>query len=177
MRVYMTGSSGVGKTTQANLLSERLQLPVIDGIARSSPYEMGTDENQQYLSKKIYHACNTVDGLHCRTPLDVLGYTRASKLYSPTDEQHVEFFALMEPILIYFPPLGDIEDDGVRPTDKTYNKVVDWFIKDALRRYNFKYLELSPGTPEERSEEIITFIRRHYDPEGLLECRGYLSDS
>lgn len=164
--IYFTGSSGSGKTTTSELVAHRTGLKIFDGITRSSPFKMGTDENQQYVSRKIYSTCMSRLGVHCRTPLDVYAYTQAFGLRSPADEQHVKFFAKTNPFLVHFPVLGQIEDDGFRPTDREFNLQVDEHIRFMIKRYNFNCLYLqSDSSPEERAGEIITHYRRTYEQE------------
>lgn len=157
-QIYFTGSSGQGKTTLANLLSKRLDLPVIDGVSRNSPHPQGTDENQQYLSHEIAHLCGALSGIHCRTPLDVAAYTHALKLYSPMDTQHVKSFLASWPVVIYFPMVLSIENDGFRPTDVEMNKCVDKWIRSYLNDSGVAFLTLKKESPLDRVESVVKFL-------------------
>lgn len=164
--IYFTGCSGSGKTTTGMLVAHRTGLGILDWVSRNSPHKMGTDENQRYISKKVYQRCMKQLGVHTRTPLDVYAYTQAFGLYSPTDEQHIDLFRLTNPFLVYYPILDHIEDDGFRPTDRKLNETVDEQIKLMIKRYNFNCLFLSKDTsPEERADEIITHYRSSYGRE------------
>ena len=175
--IYMTGSSGTGKTTMALLMSDVLRMPIVDGISRSSPFLMGTDDHQQYVSRRVFKKCMTQTAIHCRTPLDVNAHTQVNSSNSPMDKQHIQLFAATKPLVIYFPMLEEIEDDGFRPTDWGFNEKVDTCIKQTLSEYNISYLELSLGSTRERASEIITYLEEHHHgcAKTLLEHRKRLS--
>lgn len=158
MSVFFTGASGQGKTTLASLLSDHTDWYVVDGIVRRSPYALGTDENQQYVSKEVFRASQAYEGIHCRTPLDVAGYTKAYKSYSPCDEQYVKDFLSTSPIIIYFPMVLDIKDDGFRPTDRELNSTVDKWIRSYLREYDVEYLTLKKESPEARLQAVLEYL-------------------
>jgi hypothetical protein len=163
----LTGSSGSGKTTQSLYLSDLTGLPIVDGISRSSPFLMGTSEHQQHVSRRVYKKCMKTVAINCRTPIDVAAYTIVNQVYSPMDQQHIELFAASKPVVIYFPMLQVIEDDGFRPTDLEFNRKVDDAILDLLGRYNIDYLALSYSSPEERAKEIMHYWS-NYGSEKLL---------
>ena len=111
--LYFTGSSGTGKTTLSLSVAPMLKLSIVDGISRSSPYLQGSDDHQQYVSRRVFRKCICQKkSIHCRTPIDVMAYTTVNNAHSPMDEQHCKLFAAINPVVIYFPMLPDIEDDG-----------------------------------------------------------------
>lgn len=158
--VFFTGSSGQGKTTTAKIVSERLQVPVWDGVSRSSPFEMGTREHQEYISNEVFARCTAYDGVHTRTPIDVLAYTYVFGTGNyAKDGHHVFKFLSTHPKIVYFPMLLEVEDDGFRPTDIELTRKVDRHIQDTLHIYGVTYLTLDLESPEERAEKIITFVK------------------
>lgn len=166
--LFLCGSSGVGKTTQSLILSGALGLPIVDGISRSSPFLMGTSEHQQHVSRRVFKKCMTQKAIHCRTPIDVFAYSQVNQVNSPMDKQHIEFFAKTNPVVVYFPMLDVIEDDGVRPTSREFNEKIDECIRGDLERYNITHLVLPVSdNPGERSLEIIKYWR-NYDSQELL---------
>ena len=171
--LYLTGSSGTGKTTQSLHLAAMTGMSIVDGISRSSPYLMGTSEHQQHVSRRVFKKCMSQKAIHCRCPIDVAAYTKVNKVYSPMDEQHLTIFASTNPIVIYFPMLDHVEEDGFRPTDFDFNRQVDEYILEALERYNITYLALSKNSPEARAEQIIKYWR-NYDSQELLGMPGDL---
>lgn len=158
--VYFTGASSQGKTTTAKLLSQELFWPISDGIARSSVYSQGTVENQEWLSRQIYHNCmSRQNKIFCRTPLCVAGYSHAYNIHCPIDEQHIEMFARSNPIVIYFPMILPLVDDNFRPVNVELNEAVDQTIKTKLDEYNMSFYTLGPGSPEERVQEIMSYLK------------------
>lgn len=157
--LYFTGSSGTGKTTLSLSVSSALKFSIVDGISRSSPFLQGSDEHQQYVSRRVFRKCvlQKDKTIHCRTPIDVMAYTTVNNAYSPMDDQHCRLFAATNPIVVYFPMLHDIEDDGVRPTDRVFNENIAKQIKASLDRYNIKYLRLEPGKVSDRVSKIIEY--------------------
>ena len=174
--IYFTGSSGTGKTTQSLLVSSVLKMPIVDGISRNSPFLMGTSEHQQYVSRRVYRKCINMNAVHCRTPIDVAAYTKINGVDSPLDDQHCSEFAKTNPVVVYFPMLDHIEDDGFRPTDYEFNFKVDYLVKKYLDYYGIEYLSLSSDNPDDRANEITTYYWRRNDSKTVLEQPRRISD-
>lgn len=159
--IYLSGSSGQGKTTTALLLSRIRNMEIIDGLSRNSPHKMGTDEHQIYLSQVVYSAVrNTDNSIHCRTPFDVFAYSQVFERGSwSLDESHCDRFALEKPTIFYFPYWLKSEDDGFRPTDDKLVRQVDEAIRLTLEDYeDITVVEVDPGTPHQRVQKIQEYL-------------------
>ncbi len=158
MNIYLSGCSGQGKTTTADILGSELQMPVIDGLSRSNPHEMGTTEGQKWLSNMVVSKClRAEDSIHCRTPIDVIAY---SKVYGrgdlELDMKNCDQFADTNPVVFYFPYWLTPKDDGFRPTDVTLNREVDKAIRKMYRYYSedIQVYKVLPATPHQRVHAI-----------------------
>lgn len=161
MNIYMTGAHGCGKTTTASKITLSGGFEALPSVARSSPYESGTPENQRYIMNKIYDRCLRRDKcIHERTPLDVLSYTRLMGMESEYQHQEMKleaFFRFIKGgggILFYFPILFPLVEDGVRP-GKHEQIQIDDFIRKMLIDSGVLFLTVPSGTPEERADFIL----------------------
>ena len=59
-----------------------------------------------------------------------------------------------EEIYFYFPPIFEIEDDGVRSTDPEYQKEVDYYVQFYLDLFQIPYHTISSETVQDRNFEI-----------------------
>lgn len=162
MNIYMTGAHGCGKTTTAIEIKKKNDgFGLIPSASRTSPYEPGTEDHQQYVMKTVYQHCAKYDQtIHERTPLDVFAYTSVGNFNNLREEQAMKlenFLRCMRhsgDTLFYFPILFPLEEDGVRP-DGLVQAQIDDFIHDVLERENVLYKTVPMGTPEERADFIL----------------------
>jgi len=159
--LWLAGSSGTGKSTTAKILGDRLNMPVVDNISRSSPHKMGTIEHQQYISKAVFKLNQQDNIISTRSPFDVLSYTVAFKVPNlAMDSLHSFIFASGNPTVIYF-PFGfpaKIEDDSFRPTSPVLNEQVDSEIKKQLNYYKVEYYEVKKESANARANSIIQYL-------------------
>lgn len=98
-----------------------------------------------------------------RCPLDTLAYAKADKnvgqdIYIQNLDilkENQEFMdSLKTSLFIYLPIEFGIEDDGTRPTDKEYQKLVDQAMRELMYEFQITPLVVT-GTVKERVEQII----------------------
>ena len=172
MKIGLTGTMSVGKTTLVKALSE---------IEQFKGYTC-TTERSQYLNSlgiPLNHA-TTIEGqtiflaervtelmqdclITDRTIIDVMAFTNCAKRVSYIDgdafADYASRFVRQYDYIFYISPEGmDIEDNGVRETDATYRAEIDKEIKKLLNKYRPIYFELK-GTTNERINQMMNIIQ------------------
>lgn len=159
MNLYMAGASGTGKTSLANALSDRLAMPVAESVARTSPYDMKTESNQEYVTATVEYQCRTLDQhIVTRTPLDVLGYNEAWGVTLGRTYESVERFIDSHPVVIYLPIYWDAPEDGFRPTDMFEMKKVDAVIHARLYWSDVDFFRLTNESIDSRADHVIEWL-------------------
>ena len=159
MNLYMAGASGTGKTSLAEVLSDRLAMPIADSVARTSPYPFKTEDNQEYVTATVEYQCLSLDQhIITRTPLDVLGYNEAWGVTLERTYQSVERFIDSDPVVIYFPIYWDAPEDGFRPTDMRDMRQVDSVIHARLYWSDVDYFRLGNESIDSRADHVIEWL-------------------
>ena len=98
-----------------------------------------------------------------RCPLDTLAYAMTDKEVTNSTyknnliilKENPEFMeAIHKSMFVYLPIEFGLEDDGVRPTDKEYQKHVDRAMRQLIYRFEIAPLVVT-GTVEERIEQVL----------------------
>ena len=172
MKIGLTGTMSVGKTTLVKALSE---------VEQFKGYTF-TTERSQYLNSlgiPLNHA-TTIEGqtvflaervtelmqpriITDRTIIDVMAFTNCAKMVSYTDgdafEEYAKRFVFQYHYIFYISPEGmDIEDNGVRETDTTYRAEIDNEIQKLLKKYR-PIVHTLKGTTEERINQMMKTIQ------------------
>ena len=172
MKIGLTGTMSVGKTTLVKALSE---------VEQFKGYTF-TTERSQYLNSlgiPLNHA-TTIEGqtvflaervtelmqpriITDRTIIDVMAFTNCAKMVSYTDgdafEEYAKRFVSQYHYIFYISPEGmDIEDNGVRETDATYRAEIDNEIQKLLKKYR-PIVHTLKGTTEERINQMMKTIQ------------------
>ena len=172
MKIGLTGTMSVGKTTLVKALSE---------VEQFKGYTF-TTERSQYLNSlgiPLNHA-TTIEGqtvflaervtelmqpriITDRTIIDVMAFTNCAKMVSYTDgdafEEYAKRFVSQYHYIFYISPEGmDIEDNGVRETDATYRAEIDNEIQKLLKKYR-PVVHTLKGTTEERINQMMKTIQ------------------
>ena len=170
MRIGLTGTMSVGKSTLAKALGE---IDLFKGYSiqtERSKYlrDMGISLNTDSTLKGqlIFAAERSIELMQTniitdRTVYDVCAFTLSAKSIGSYDKQR--FVELLMEIrrdydaVIYVSPEGiDIEDNGVRETNADYRNKIDITIKEMLKEFPPKKLITVSGSTEERIATIIS---------------------
>jgi len=170
MRIGLTGTVSVGKTTLAKALGELEQFKGYSVQTERSKYlrDMGISLNTDSTLKGqlIFAAERSIELMQTniitdRTVYDVCAFTLSAKSIGSYDKQR--FVELLMEIrrdydaVIYVSPEGiNIEDNGVRETNADYRNKIDITIKEMLKEFPPKKLITVSGSTEERINTIIS---------------------
>ena len=170
MKIGLTGTMSVGKSTLAKALGELEQFKGYSVQTERSKYlrDMGISLNTDSTLKGqlIFAAERSIELMQPniitdRTVYDVCAFTLSAKSIGSYDKQRfVEL--LMEirrdyDVIIYISPEGiNIENNGVRTTDPIYREKIDTTIKEMLKEFPPKKLITVSGSTEERINTIIS---------------------
>lgn len=157
MKYFLTGAQGTGKTTIMNALL--VPFDKIQGITRQviTQKNLPINENaSEYTQKCIFDEYlnrfnNDSDFISERSLIDVVAYTtylyknnKVSKTFLEEQEKQLKNFInhYSDSIYFYLPILFDIQGDGVRSTDKKFQKEIDDIILSLLNKYKCSYFKL-----------------------------------
>ncbi len=171
MKIGLTGTMSVGKTTLVKALSKVEQFKGYTFTTERSKYlnSLGIPLNHEttiegqtiFLAERVTELMQ--DRLITdRTILDVMAFTNCAKKVSYMDgdafAEYASRFAKQYDYIFYISPEGmEIEDNGVRETDIKYRKEIDEEIKKLLFKYRPIYFELT-GTTKERINQMMKII-------------------
>jgi len=169
--IALIGTHGVGKTTLLEALSKiKPDLIVTDGtsrVVRNFNEEIGgklSDRDQQLLINRISDSqwdnqIKTDNLFTTRTPLDHYAYSSALHMYDyagerkslfvDSDYNKVKFF--------YIPIEFELEDDGVRYTDKEFQKQIDKILVSLIEELDISVIKLT-GSVDDRLETLLKNI-------------------
>ena len=170
MRIGLTGTMSVGKTTLAKALGELDMFKDYPIQTERSKYlrDLGVALNTDSTLKGqlVFAAERSIELMHTniitdRTVYDVCAFTLSAKSIGNYEKR--QFTELLMSIrdeydaIIYVSPVGvDIEDNGVRTVDPIYRSKIDITIQSMLKEYPPKKLIKVIGSTEERVNTIIS---------------------
>ena len=172
MKIGLTGTMSVGKTTLVKALSEMEQFKGYTCTTERSQYlnSLGIPLNHEttiegqtvFLAERVTELMQ--DRLITdRTIIDVMAFTKCARKVSYMDgdafEDYAKRFIKEYDYIFYISPEGmDIEDNGIRETDVTYRKEIDEEIQKLLLKHRPIVFTLR-GTTEERIKQIMKTIQ------------------
>ena len=172
MRIGLTGTVSVGKTTLVKALAELPEFKDYHVTTERSKYlrdlgiPLNTDSSVrgQFMfmaerAQELIHENLLTD----RTIWDVCAFTLSAKSIKQTGKRLlVEAATTLMPyydIVFYISPEGvEIEENGIRETDAVYRDKIDFGIKALLKEYSPNKLVELKGTTEERISEILKYL-------------------
>ena len=172
MKIGLTGTMSVGKTTLVKALSEMEQFKGYTCTTERSQYlnSLGIPLNHEttiegqtvFLAERVTELMQ--DRLITdRTIIDVMAFTKCARKVSYMDgdafEDYAKRFVRQYDYIFYISPEGmDIEDNGIRETDADYRKEIDEEIQKLLLKHR-PVVHTLRGTTEERIEQIMKTIQ------------------
>ena len=172
MRIGLTGSMSVGKTTLAKALGELEQFKDYNIQTERSKYlrDLGIPLNTDSTLRGqfVFLAERSTELLYDniitdRTIWDVCSFTLSAKSISDWEKRTFVEAAMnlkdYYDIVIYVSPNGvNMEDNGIRETNLEYRTKIDTVIQMALEEYQPNKLIKVEGTTEERIATILQNI-------------------
>jgi len=172
MRIGLTGTMSVGKTTLAKALGELDQFKDHSVYTERSKYlrDLGIPLNTDSTlnGQFVFLAERATELLYLniitdRTIWDVCAFTLGAKSINDFDKRTFVEAAMMfrnqYDLVIYVDPRGvAMEDNNVRTTDLHYRRKIDEVIKMSLAEYLPKRLITVEGTTEQRISTILQNI-------------------
>ncbi len=170
MRIGLTGTMSVGKTTLVNALKQLDQFKDYETATERSKYlrDLGVALNTDSTLKGqlVFAAERSIELMQeniitDRTVYDVSAFTLSAKSIGWTEKRYFTELLMQlrneYDVIIYVSPEGvDIEDNGVRTVDPVYREKIDWTIKNMLSEFPPKKLIKIQGSTEERINTIIS---------------------
>ena len=170
MKIGLTGTVSVGKTTLVNALKELEQFKGYEIATERSKYlrDQGISLNTDSTLKGqiVFAAERSIELMKPniitdRTIYDVCAFTLSARSIGWYEKrQFVELLMQLRndyDIVVYVSPDGvEIEDNGVRTTDADYRKNIDITIQEMLIEFPPKKLIIVKGSTEERINTIIS---------------------
>ncbi len=172
MKICLIGTQGTGKSTLLNRFRDHYN--VIDGVARRcitqgcDSSESGTWSSQCKIFNSYLRALDEENYISTRSVLDVLAYTAwltkkgkiiPAQYLSQLQDTVLWWIRNPEVVICYVPIEFEIEDDGVRSVDKTYQKEIDKEMLYVLQQLKVPYYSVS-GTVEQRVEQLKEIIQK-----------------
>jgi nicotinamide riboside kinase len=172
MRIGITGTQSIGKTTLVKALSELPEFKDYHITTERSKYlrDLGIPLNTDSTVRGqfVFMAERAQELMHDnlltdRTIWDVCAFTLSAKSIKWNGKKLlVESATTLMPyydIVFYISPEGvEIEDNGVRATDSKYRDKIDNVIKELLIEYPPNKLIEIKGSTEERISEIMKYL-------------------
>lgn len=175
MKVCLSGSHGVGKSTLLKKITNEINLEIITEIARDLNKkgllinEEGSDFSYtQFVlfNKHLEFLLFKENFISDRGLLDVLSYTEYLYKGKKIKEEIYNFILLdiknklnLYDLIFYFPIEFEIEGDGVRSMSKNFQKSIEKIMEDFILKFNLQNIVYIKGNLEERRKTILDALK------------------
>ena len=175
MKIGLTGTMSVGKTTLVNALKELDQFKDYNFATERSKYLMSlgiplnTDSTLKGQTVFLAERCGELmqdNIITDRTVIDVMAFTKCAGSINALDKEKYEDYASEfisdYDYIFYISPEGiPVEDNGVRTIDEHYRDIIDLTINNVINRYphKLKNFHVIGGSTDERISQILHFIQ------------------
>ena len=173
MKIGLTGTMSVGKTTLVKALSEQVEQfkgytfttersKYLNSLGIPLNHETTIEGQTVFLAERVTELMQ--DRLITdRTILDVMAFTNCARKVSYMDgdafAEYASRFIRQYDYIFYISPEGmEIEDNGVRETDVEYRKEIDEEIQKLLFECRPIFHTIK-GSTEERIQQILKTIK------------------
>lgn len=185
MKIVVAGTHGVGKTTLARVLSERLGLVMIEEVARKIIKNAGYANTRDYIERADYYkklevqqrildaqvmieVANSREGyVSDRSVFDVVAYAEAYGIKGRMLHDMLGTaisLALDEyDLLVFVPLMFGVVDDGFRDTDERMRLEVEKILRKYLEAYEVlggRVLKIKSETVEGRVNEVLAELEK-----------------
>jgi predicted ATPase len=178
MRVAITGAHGVGKSTLAAAISERLGVPELPTPGRSLA-RLGLPVNEEasvtsqvvaWLMQFRFEREHR-DWVSSRSLIDVWAYTSLAGERAASDPVEAVLLSELErstrlaiegayEVLIYVPPVIPLVGDDVREADAAFQRSVDERITDLIKRWHLAHETVDVNDSDAVLDMFATLERR-----------------
>lgn len=176
MKIGFCGTMSVGKTTLVNSLKELDIFKEYQFRTERSKHlnnlgvPLNTDSTLKGQTIFLSERCAELIQpkiITDRTIIDVIAFTKSAKSINNIEkEKFVNYAAHFLPeydYIFYVSPLGiDIEDNGVRETDRAYRELIDFSIKNLLNYYDHKIQNLICIPPYLSNQERVELVEKYF---------------
>jgi nicotinamide riboside kinase len=168
MKIAIAGAHGVGKTTFAKALAEKLGFNYIYDIVREEAVKKGFVINENtpsevqtwLISRQWELEKNTPQGwVADKSLLDYFVYgniilkdQNVKRVIRDIVQRNSDY-----DFVFYLPIEFPMDRDGVRSPDLAFQKKVDHLYKECLKEFKINYIALS-GSNKERVEQAIKYL-------------------
>lgn len=184
MKIAFIGTHGVGKTTlcydlAANLKRRDLTVELVREVARECPLPINRETTLKAQSWILHsqiawelQAEAKAEVVVCdRAVLDNFCYLKratATTGVDPVLESVVRAWTHSYDFLFHVPIVGDLRFDGVRDTDRMFQREIEELLESLLAAWSIPFRTLDPSRREEWGGDALEILLPILRPQELL---------